>query len=76
MVQSRDETVLQFAHRFLEVQHSLEKLIPNIHYVPDQQDTKLQHAFLIKLRPPIAKHLVSRDFDFTSLQPVIDVAER
>ena len=76
MVQGRDETVPQFAHRFLEVQHSLEKLIPNIHYTPDQQDTELQHAFLIKLRPPIPKHLVSRDFDFTSLQSVIDVAER
>ena len=75
MVQGRDETVPQFAHRFLEVQHSLEKLIPNIHCTPDQQDTELQHAFLIKLRPPIAKHLVSRDFDFTSLQSVIDVAE-
>ena len=76
MVQGRDETVPQFAHRFLQVQHSLEKLIPNIHYTPDQQDTELQHAFLIKLRPPIAKHLVSRDFDFTSLQSVINVAKR
>ena len=69
------ETVQQFAHHFLEVQHSLGKLIPNIHHTPDQQDTELQHAFFIKLHPPIAKHLVSRDFDFTSLQSVIYVAE-
>ena len=75
MVQGWDETVPQFAHRFLEVQHFLGKLIPNIHYAPDQQDTELQHAFFIKLRPPIAKHLASRDFDFASLQSVIDVAE-
>ena len=75
MVQGWDETVLQFAYRFLEVQHSLGKLIPNIHYTPDQQDTELQHAFLIKLHPPTAKHLVSRDFDFTSLQSIINVAE-
>ena len=74
MVQGRDEPVSQFAHRFLEIQHSLEKLIPNIHYTPDKKDT--EHAFLIKLRPHIAKHLASRDFDFISVQSVIEIAER
>ena len=76
MVQGRNKPVSQFAHRFLEIQHSLENLIPNIHYTPDKKDTELQHAFLIKLRPHIAKHLASRDFDFKSIQSVIETAER
>ena len=45
MVQGRDETVSQFAHRFLEIQHSSEKLIPNIHYTPDKKDTELLLSF-------------------------------
>ena len=76
MVQGREEPVSEFAHRFLEIQHSLEKLIPNIHYTSDKKDTELQHAFFIKLRPHIAKHLASRDFDFKSVQSVIEIAER
>ena len=76
VVQGPTETVPKFAHRFLEVQHSLEKLVPKIHFTQDNQDIELQHAFLIKLRPAIAKHLASREYDFKSLQAVIDVAER
>ena len=76
MVQGPTETVPKFAHRFLAVQHSLEKLVPKIHFTQDNQDIELQHAFLIKLRPAIAKHLASREYDFKSLQAVIDVAER
>ena len=60
---------------FLKYNILLKNLFP-IFTTPDQQDTELQHAFFIKLRPPIAKHLVSRDFDLTSLQSVIDTAER
>ena len=32
--------------------------------------------FLIKLRPQISEHLASRDFDFKSVQNVIEIAER
>ena len=64
VVQGPTETVPKFAHRFLQVQHSLEKLVPKIHFTQDNQDIELQHAFLIKLRPAIAKHLASREYDF------------
>ena len=76
MVQGRDKPVSEFAHHFLEIQHFLKNLIPNIHYTSDKKDTELQHTFLIKLRPHIAKHLASHDFAFKSIQSVIKIAER
>ena len=62
--QGPNETIPQFSHRFLEIQHSLEKLIPKIHFTPENDDVELRHSFLIKLRPEISKHLVSRDTKF------------
>ena len=76
MVQGRDEPVSEFPHRFLETQHSLENLYPISITLPTKKDTELQHAFLIKLRPHIAKHLASLDFDFKSAQNVLKIAER
>ena len=65
--QCPNETIPQFSHRFLEIQHSLENLIPKIHFKPENDDVKLRHSFLIKLRPEISKHLVSRDTKFSTL---------
>ena len=74
--QGPNETIPQFSHRFLEIQHSLEKLIPKIHFTPENDDVELRHSFLIKLRPEISKHLFRRDTKFSTLQSVIDPASR
>ena len=57
MRQQRNETVADFAHRFCETQHELEKLIPDIH-----GDLELIYAFVIKLE--ISRKQVSREFNF------------
>ena len=79
MSQARDESVADFAHRFRETQNELEKLLPNIHRTPDSQgntDIELIYSFAIKLQEPIAKALISREFAYSSLQAIIEAAER
>ena len=65
--QGPNETIPQFSHHFLEIQHSLEKLILKVHFVQENNDVELCHSFLIKWRPEIFKHLVSRDTKFFTL---------
>ena len=57
MHQNPDESVSDFVHRFLETQHSLEKLSPGIHRssAAPSGDMELIHAFTMKLNPAIAK---------------------
>ena len=79
MSQARDESVADFAHRFRETQNELEKLLPNIHHTPDSQgntDIELIYSFAIKLQEPIAKALISREFAYSSLQAIIEAADR
>ena len=47
--QHPQQTVANFAHRFCEVQHDLEKFIPKIHC-----DLELIYAFVIKLQEDIS----------------------
>ena len=68
MHQHPQETVADFAHRFCEVQHELEKLIPKIH-----GDLEMIYAFVIKLREDISLELVSQEFNFKTLQSLIAV---
>ena len=74
MSQQKLESVADFAHRFLETQHCLEKLIPAIHRAGG--DIELMHAFMLKLQPPLSKNLISRDSSFSSLTAVIEAAKR
>ena len=77
--QARDESVADFAHRFRATQNELEKLLPNIHRTPDSKgntDIELIYSFAIKLQEPIAKALISREFAYSSLQAIIEAAER
>ena len=76
MTQGPNESVADFAHRFCETQHALEKLIPNIHRTADGGDIELIHAFAIKLLPAISKEILSRDFNFPDLPSVIEAAKR
>ena len=76
MKQQPNETVADFAHRFCEVQHELELLIPNIHHTPNGNDLELIYAFSIKLKEDINRNLVSREFAFSCLQEVIHAAAR
>ena len=76
MHQQADESVAYFAHRFCETQLSLEKLIPGIHKTADSKDLKLLHAFALKLRPAISKHLFSREVTFCYLSTLIEAARR
>ena len=45
MVQNPGEKVSEFSHRFLDVQHALEKLVPGIHYLNDKSDLESRQAF-------------------------------
>ena len=58
------ESVADFSHRFCEVQHQLQKLLPGIHKLKSEdgagEDLELIYAFTIKLREDIAAELVSR----------------
>ncbi len=74
MTHQPSESVADFAHRFLETQHSLEKLIPGIHR--EDNDVELINAFMLKLHPKIGKELVSRDSTFPTLTAVIEAAKR
>ena len=74
MTQGPNESVADFAHRFCETQHALEKLIPNIHRTADGGDIELINAFAIKLLPAISKEILSRDFNFPDLPSVIEAA--
>ena len=68
-----------FSNRFCEVQHQLQKLLPGIHKLKEDgvgEDLELIYAFAIKLREDIAAELVSREFKYSSLQSVTDVARR
>ena len=65
----------EFAHRFQGVHNELIKLIPNIHLTSDGSDVELRHAFTIKLRTEIQREIVSRDFTYSSLQEIVQVAE-
>ena len=79
MCQQCQESVADFAHRFTEMQNELEKLLPKIHRTPDADgntEVELITAFIIKLREPIAKELISRDVKYSSLQALISAAER
>ena len=83
MDQTAKESVSEFANRFMQTQFELEKLVPNIHKFPESKGSKaicneleLIHAFVIKLKPSISKDLVSREFKYTSLQSLIEAAQR
>ena len=75
MVQNPGEKVSEFSHRFLDVQHALEKLVPGIHYLNNKSDLELRQAFIIKLQPTIQKKVLSRAVKYESLQELISVAE-
>ena len=69
------ESVADFDHHFLEMQHSLEKLvIPVVRRFGG--DIELIHAFMLKLKPTISKVLLSRDSTFSSLIAVIEASKR
>ena len=74
--QGSAECDCEFAHQFHDVQNELIKLIPNIHLTPDGSDVELRHAFTIKLQTEIQSEIVSRDFTYSSLQEIVQVAER
>ena len=77
MTQQPKESVSDFSHRFLETQHCLEKLIPGIHRSSDSgAEVELIHAFTMKLKPDIAKELLSRETPFKDLTAVIEAAKR
>ena len=74
-----NESVADFAHRFTETQHELEKLLPKIHRAADadgNDEVEHIHSFSIKLKQSISKDLMSRDFKFKSLQETISAAQR
>ena len=68
MRQGASERVCDFAHRFLDVQTELAKLIPNIHYTSDGKDLELQYAFAIKLRSDLQAEIIIREFKYVNLQ--------
>ena len=70
MHQHQQETVADFAHRFCEVQNELGNLIPKIH-----GDLELIHAFVIKLQDDISRELVSREFNFKTLQSLTVISK-
>ena len=70
MRQNRHESVGDFAHRFCEMQHELEKLIPKIH-----GELELIYAFVIELREDISRDLIPREFNYATLQSLITVAQ-
>ena len=76
MRQQHHESVSNFAHRFCETQHSLEKLIPGIHMTADGNEIELIHAFALKLREDISRDLFARDFNYPTLVALIEAAKR
>ena len=80
MQQGNKESVAEFANRFTQTQLELVKLVLNIHCLPTTKDAKdscseleLIHAFVITLKDPVKKDLVSREFKYSSLQSLIMV---
>lgn len=73
MTHQPSESVADFAHRFLETQHSLEKLIPRIH--GEANNFELMNTFMLKLHPKIGKELVSQDSTFLTLTAFIKAAK-
>ena len=71
MRQNRHESVGDFAHRFCETQHELEKLIPKIH-----GELELIYAFVIRLKENTSRDLIYREFNYTTLQSLITAAQR
>ena len=73
MQQGNKESIAEFANHFTQTQLELEKLVPNIHRfsatkdAKDSSEVELIHSFIIKLRDPIKKDLVSREFKYSSL---------
>ena len=58
-------------------------MVPDIHRLPASKDStnncselELIHAFVIQLKDSISKELVSREFNYTSLQSLIEAAQR
>ena len=76
MQQHPQESVSHSAHRFLETQHSLERLIPGIHKTNAGEEIELIHAFAIKLRADISKDILARDFNYPTLTALIEAAKR
>ena len=76
MKQGSAERVCEFARRFHDVQNELIKLMPNIHLASDGSDVELRDAFTIELRTEIQRETVSRDFTYSSMQEIVQVAER
>ena len=77
MAQQPIESVPDFSQHFLETQHCLEKLIPGIHRSSDSgAEVELIHAFTMKLKPVIAKELLSRETPLKDLTAVIKAAKR
>ena len=76
MRQGASEHVCDFAHRFLDVQTELAKLVPNIHCTSDGKDLELQYAFAIKLRSDLQAEIISHEFKYVHLQEIIQIAER
>ena len=79
MYQQPNESVADFAHKFTETQHELEKLLPKIHGAADadgNDEVELIYSFSIKLKKSISKDMMSREFKFKSLQEIISPAQR
>ena len=74
MRQRASECLCDFAHRFLDVQTELAKLIPNIHYTSDGKDLEPHYAFAIKLRPDLQAEIICREFNYADLQEIIQIA--
>eukprot|EP00794_Sanderia_malayensis_P005810 gene5810-biopygen4820 len=74
--QNPDESFSNFAHRFMETQHSLQKLVPGIHCSPDGSQVELIHAFSIKLLLDIGKYLITQEQPFTDLLAAVKCAKR
>ena len=77
-----NESVADFGNHFTQTQFEVEKLVPNIHRLPASKDStnnfselELIHTFVIKLKDSISKELVSREFNYTSLQSLIKAAQ-
>ncbi|KAF4733470.1 hypothetical protein FOZ62_006213 [Perkinsus olseni] len=64
--QNDNETVAEFAVRFLDLHHDLQKLIPNIYVL----------QFIVKLREEIRKEIVARQAKYESIQSLIEAARR
>ena len=74
--QNPSKSVWNFAHRFLETQNLLQKLIPGLHSSCNGNQMELVHTFSMSLCPELAKSLISREKPFKNLLAAIDCAKR